>query len=348
MEFVVVGDYFMSGPIFQEHLEATLRSIDRDLEIRTLEWEFDLKSGPLESDPSIHEYAGSDQALMAAIKNADVLLVHLAPVSSSVIEAGKKLNIIGCARGGPVNINVKAATKRRIPVLFTPGRNADAVADYTLGMILAETRNIARGDASLKQGIWRADFYKYDLSGPELSGKTLGLVGIGSVGTKVCARAKAFGMRVLAYDPYVPEEKTQSMGAEAVDLGTLLKQSDFVSIHAPLTSETKGLIGSKELSQMKRTAYLINTSRGKLVNENALVEALVEKKIAGAALDVFESEPLDPKSPLLRLSNVTITPHIAGASKDVAHRAAQMLADDVLRILLKQKPLFCANPTVFS
>jgi D-3-phosphoglycerate dehydrogenase len=232
--------------------------------------------------------------------------------------------------------------------LFTPGRNADAVADYTLGMILAETRNIARGDASLKQGLWRADFYKYDLSGPELSGKTLGLVGIGSVGTKVCARAKAFGMRVLAYDPYVPEEKTQSMGAEAVDLGTLLKQSDFVSIHAPLTSETKGLIGSKELSQMKRTAYLINTSRGKLVNENALVEALVEKKIAGAALDVFESEPLDPKSPLLRLSNVTITPHIAGASKDVAHRAAQMLADDVLRILLKQKPLFCANPTVFS
>ena len=348
MEILVVGDYFMSGAIFKEHLSATLTGIDTDLKIRTIEWEFDLKSVPLASDPSIREYAGSDEELLPLVQNSDALLVHFAPVTSGMIQSARILKIIGCARGGPVNINVQAATRRRIPVLFTPGRNADAVADYTLGMILAETRNIARADASLKQGAWRADFYRYDLSGPELSGKTLGLVGIGSVGAKVCARARAFGMTVLAYDPYVPAENVRSLGAEKVELDTLLERSDFVSAHARLTFETRKLIGAKQLSLMKPTAYLVNTSRGQLVDENALVEALVQKRVAGAALDVFENEPLDPRSPLLRLPNVTVTPHIAGASKDVAHRAAQMLADDIKRILLKEKPVFCANPTVLA
>jgi D-3-phosphoglycerate dehydrogenase len=348
MKLLVAGDIFMKPSILESHLRDTLQPICKDLDIDSVEWEFEDygSARPIPTDPGLKEYAGSPEKLSSLVVNVDILVVHLAPVSSGVLKAGNRLKIVGCCRGGPVNVNARAATLKKIPVLFTPGRNADAVADYTIGMILAESRNIARGHADLKRGLWRTDLYDYDISGPELAGKTLGIVGIGSIGLKVAERAKGFGMKILAYDPYVAEERIEAAGVKCVDLETLFSRADFVTIHARATPETKGMIGKKILSLMKGTSYLINTSRGDLVDEAALYEALKTRRIAGAGLDVFEKEPLRIDSPILALDNVTVTPHIAGASKEVAHRAAQIMADDIERILAGKKPLYCANPEV--
>ena len=350
MKLLIAGDSHIKPSILESHLRDTLHPISKDLEIELIEWEWDdsyYNAQPIPNEPGLKEYAGSPDKLSSLVRGVDILVVHMAPVTSSVLEAGDRLKIVGCCRGGPVNVNVKAATLRKIPVLFTPGRNADTVADYAIGMILAESRSIARAHADLKRGVWRGiDLMNYDNAGFELAGKTLGIVGIGNIGLKVAERAKAFGMEILAYDPYVAKEKIEAAGLKSVDLATLFSQSDFVTIHARATPETKGMIDKKVLSLMKETSYLINTARGDLVDEEALYEILKTRKIAGAGIDVFQIEPLHFDSPILTLDNVTVTPHIAGASKEAVHRAAQIIADDVGRVLIGKKPLHCANPEV--
>lgn len=343
MKIFVVGDYFMLPSVFEKHLRETLSNVVKDLEIRSVEWPFEIRKEPTPVDPEITEYAGSPEELERLVTDEDVILVHLAPVTKGMIEGDKNLKIVGCARGGPVNVNISAATEKGIPVLFTPGRNAEAVAEYTMGLILAESRNIVRAGAALKEGMWRADYYRYDLSGPELSGKIIGIIGYGAVGRMVGELAKGFGMKVIAYDPYVPEDEMHRRGVKKTDLEELLNSSDIVTIHVRLTPETRNLIGEKELSMMKPDAYLINTSRGGIIYENALYHALKEKRLRGAALDVFEKEPLPHDSPLLTLDNITVTPHIAGASMGVAHRAARMLSEDIKRIIIGEPPKFCKN-----
>jgi D-3-phosphoglycerate dehydrogenase len=348
MKFLIAGDSHIKPSIVESCLRDTLRPIRKDLEIELIEWGFNedyYDAPPIASDPGLKEYAGSPEKLSSLVRDVDVLVVHMAPVTSSVLRAGNRLKIVGCCRGGPVNVNVKAATSRKIPVLFTPGRNADTVADYAIGMIIAESRSIARAHADLKKGVWRGiDLMNYDNAGFELAGKSLGIVGIGNIGLKVAERAKAFGMKILAYDPYVTRERIEGAGLRSVDLVTLFSQADFVTIHARATPETKGMIGKKLLSLMKETSYLINTARGDLVDEVALYEILKTRRIAGAGIDVFQIEPLRLDSPILTLDNVTVTPHIAGASREAVHRAAQMIADDIGRVLIGNKPLHCANP----
>ncbi|MEM2123440.1 MAG: 2-hydroxyacid dehydrogenase [Candidatus Bathyarchaeia archaeon] len=332
----------MLPSIFENHLRETLSDIAGDLEIRSVEWPFELrKASPV--DPEITEYAGSPDKLEELVSDDDVILVHLAPVTRGMVEKDKNLKIIGCARGGPVNVNISAATEKGVPVLFTPGRNARAVAEYTMGLILAESRNIVRAGSALRGGTWRADYYSYNLSGLELSGKTMGIIGYGAVGIMLGELAKAFGMKVLAYDPYIPDEEMHLRGVEKVGLEELLRSSDIVTIHVRLTPETRNLIGERELSMMKPEAYLINTSRGGTLDEKALYNALKEKKLRGAALDVFEEEPLPSGNPLLMVDNITVTPHIAGASIDAAHRAAQMLSEDIKNIIVGEAPKFCKN-----
>ncbi|MHC1586472.1 MAG: 2-hydroxyacid dehydrogenase [Candidatus Hecatellaceae archaeon] len=286
------------------------------------------------------------EGLLEIVKDADFLIVHLAPVTSSVIDEGKNLKLIGCLRGGVENINVTAATKRGIIVLNSPGRNADAVADFTLGLILAEARNIVRAHILLKQGIWGSIS---DFMGSDLRDKILGIIGFGQVGRKVAERAKGFGMKVYVYDPYVSDEAIKNFGCQPVTFEELIRNSDFITIHARLTAETRHLIGEREFKQMKATAYLINTARGPIVDEKALYEALKERRIAGAALDVYEKEPLAPDSPLLTLENITLTPHIAGATKEAFYlNAPRMMAAEVERFLKKEKPQFVVNPEVLK
>ncbi|MEM3714705.1 MAG: 2-hydroxyacid dehydrogenase [Nitrososphaeria archaeon] len=350
MKVLVAGDSFIKSDIMRNYLEKSLSKLDPFLEIHTIEWStlYYQKNVLQGVRRIIKEFSGSPRELAKVMDGVEILVVHTAPVTAEVLDASKKLRIIACARGGPVNVDIDAATDRNIPVINTPGRNADAVADYTLGLILAETRNIARAFEDLRKGCWKYEYYDYEICGYELADKILGLIGFGHVGRKVAQRAKGFGMKVLVYDPYVEETDILAEGCQPVDLETLLRESDFVSIHARLTPSTVKMIGAKELSLMKRTAYLINTARGELVDLKALCEALEKKSIAGAALDVFETEPLDKNSPILKYNNVTITPHIAGAAKDVVARTAKMITDDIERLLMGKTPLHCVNPSVLS
>jgi D-3-phosphoglycerate dehydrogenase len=244
------------------------------------------------------------------IITSEILIVHYAPVPREVIEKSKKLKIICSARGGVDNIDVEYAKKREILILRALGRNANAVADLTMGFIIALNRQILHHHLSIKKGFWPA-LAPEELP-HDLCEMVLGLVGFGQVAREVAKRAKAFGMTILGFDPYVESKEFNNAGVIKSDLECLLKNSDFVSLHARLTPETRNLIGEKELRLMKKTAYLINTSRGELVNEPALIKALSEGWIAGAGLDVFTEEPIQPNHPFLKLDNVLLTPHIAG------------------------------------
>jgi D-3-phosphoglycerate dehydrogenase len=232
-------------------------------------------------------------------------------------------------RGGTENVDVPWATSRGIGVLNTPGRNARAVAECTLGLILSEIRNIARSHAALKAGQWRRD-YPNHMAIPELNEKTVGLIGYGEVGRLVARYLAAFGSRIVAYDPYA---KGDPRPAELVDLPTLLRQSDVVSLHARLSDASRGLMGAREFALMKPSAVLVNTARSGLIDEQALVEALAQRRIMGAALDVFDVEPLPADHPLLALDNVTITPHLAGSTIDAFHNSPARMAVHLRNLL---------------
>ncbi len=334
-------------------LRENLKTAGITAEIKEIEWEFKgyqfgRRAG---IKRELKEFVGDPRELAKLVEDeeTEVLIVHLAPVTSEVIEAGKNLKIIGCARGSPVNVDVDAASQKSIPVIFAPGRNSEAVADYTIGIIIALIRNIVTSHQLLSKGVWSDEFYSYDLCGHELSSLTLGLVGLGRVGLEVAKRARAFNMKVLAYDPYVSRDIMEKENVEKKEtLDELLTEADIISLHARLTPETFHMIGERELKLMKKTAILINTARGGLVDEKALIKALKEKWISGVALDVFESEPLSSTHPLLELDNVILTPHIAGASKETAHRTAKMLSEDITRILTGRRPLHCYNPEVLQ
>jgi D-3-phosphoglycerate dehydrogenase len=263
-----------------------------------------------------------------------------------VIDSAKQLKIVGAARGGPVNINWKSCTERGIPVLYAPGRNSGAVAEFTVGMMLAQSRNITRCHMSMmNEKRWRGDLYTHDIVGNELGSSVVGLVGGGAVASKVARIVQGFGAEVWIYDPYIPEEKISAMGCKAVDLETLLKGSDYVSLHARLTKETAGMMDAQKIGMMKKTAYLINTARGELVQHDALYAALKDKRIAGAALDICEAEPLPEDSPVYTLDNVTVTSHLAGASIQAAEIGARVLAEGIYDYIVKKEtPRYCVNP----
>lgn len=295
-----------------------------------------------EERDGIKEFSGDPKHIEKLIDDAAVLILGMAPVTAAAIEADKKLKLIAVARGGPVNVDVRAASKRRIPVVRSIGRNAESVANHTIGLMLAEARHIAKTYKAVKDGEWFKQRDKLlEAWGHkgffEMNGKTLGLIGYGEVGRRVVVRAKAFGMRILIHDPYVPKEELEKVGCEAVDLKRLMMESDFVSIHARLTPETTHMIDSKLLALMKPSAILINTSRGAIIDEKALFKVLTERKIAGAALDVFEEEPVKMDNPLLKLENITFTSHTAGQSEMVIERGYQYVADAVARYIHGEK-----------
>jgi D-3-phosphoglycerate dehydrogenase len=346
VQVLIVGDLEIHSYVFQKCLKDVLADRYNDLEIKSIEMPgtvvFDEVDG-------VREALGSPQQLIDVIKDTEILIVDLAPVTAEVIRAGSNLKLICCSRGGPVNVDVQEATTMRIPCVRTKGRNANVVADFTFGLLLAEALNIARGVAMLKSGRGDVPYVDGKWHTPvELPGKTIGIIGYGDVGRRVANRARGFEMRVLVYDPYVSADEVRKMGVEMADLRILLSQADFVTIHARATPENFHLIGSTELHLMKKTAYLINTSRGQLVDEQALHEVLTQNSIAGAALDVFEREPIDSRNPLLGLENVTLTPHIAGGSDMVPINSALMVAENVRRFLVGERLLHVVNPAVLQ
>ena len=279
-----------------------------------------------------HE-ALSEKEIIARIADINLLVVEVEQITEQIIRSASKLELIHVCRSGPGNVDLETATACGIPVLATPGRNADSVADFTVGMLLGITRKISTADQYLRSQGWSVDneIPYFHFRGPEFAGKTIGLIGCGAIGKAFLKRMQGFMMRTLIYDPYVKPENLAG-GGELVDLDVVLEQSDFIVILCPLTPETRDMIGSDEIAKLKPTSYLINPARAAVVNEDALFKAVESRRIAGAALDVFWQEPMPVDSPWRSVKNVLITPHIAGASDEVRMHQGDMLIED-LRIL---------------
>jgi D-3-phosphoglycerate dehydrogenase len=336
----VIGDRFMRAAAFTD----ALNGVTAEARIRTLElaWPDEpMRHGYVDGGiPGLKEYMGDPDEIAAFVGDAEILVNHLAPVTGAMLERLPNLRIVAVSRGGPVNIDVAACKARQIRLVNTPGRNASAVAEFTIAAILAETRLIRAGHEGLRQGLWRGDLYRYDVTGTELSELTVGIIGYGLIGTRVVRLLKPFGCTILVADPY----KTLSNGDVAdgvrrVDLDRLLADSDIVSLHARVTPETTGFLAAAQFARMRKGAYFINTARGPLVDYDDLYLALKSGHLRGAMLETFWLEPPPPDAPLLRLDNVTLTPHIAGASTTTVRIAARMVAEEVRRYLAGEPPL---------
>jgi D-3-phosphoglycerate dehydrogenase len=283
-------------------------------------------AAPTPSEAKLREYLGSPGELIARMDGIDVLAVHGAPVTDAVLDASPALKLVCCARGGPVNVDVEAASERGLPLALSPGKNAEAVADLTLAFLVMLARGIPRAQRFLDDGGRLKDNWDgARFIGRDLRGQTLGLVGLGNVGRRVALRARAFGMDVLAFDPYVHTDE----GVDTLD--ELLARADFVSLHARATSENTRLFDAARFAQMKPGACFVNTARESLVDEGALDEALASGRLAGAALDVVETNAPEGRHPLLRHDNVVITPHIGGATRETLAQGAEMVAEEIAR-----------------
>jgi len=269
------------------------------------------------------------EELIAYISEYEGLIVRSeTKVTKEVIEAGKKLQVIGRAGVGVDNINVEAATKKGIIVMNAPGGNTVSTAEHTIAMLLALSRNIPQADKSTKEGKWERKKY----IGVELSGKTLGVIGLGRIGSYVSQIALAFNMKVLAYDPYISSEKAKRLGVELVSLDELYKNSDFITLHVPKSDETKKMISKAEIDKMKDGVRIINCARGGLIDEEALYEALKSGKVAGASLDVYENEPPTGSS-LLELENCITVPHLGASTYDAQINVGVEVAQQVVDAL---------------
>lgn len=284
----------------------------------------------------LHEYQGDPGQITEFVGSAAILVTHLAPVSASMLERMPALRLIAVARGGPVNIDMKTARARHIQVVNAPGRNAAAVAEFTIGAILTQTRLICAGHDALRGGLWRGDLYRADRTGRELSELTIGIIGYGRIGSRVARLLQAFGCRILVHDPYAD---AGADGLEAAALNKLLDESDVVTLHPRVTSETTGMMNAAAIGAMRPGAILINTARGPLVDYEALTSSLESGHLGGAALDTFEIEPVPAGLRLLTLPNVTLTPHIAGASVRTITIAASAAAEEVRRFIAGEAAL---------
>jgi D-3-phosphoglycerate dehydrogenase len=269
-----------------------------------------------------------EDELVKIIKDYDVLLVRSATKATRKIIEASKLKVIGRAGIGVDNIDVDAATERGVLVMNAPSGNVVSTAELTIGCIFALARRIPQADASMKKGEWK----RKEMRGVQVQGKMLGIVGLGRVGAEVAKKAIALGMTVIAYDPLVSPEVGAKLHVRLVTLDRLLKDSDFVTLHTPLTPQTKDMIGKNELAQMKKTAMLINCARGGVVNEDALAEALAQNKIAGAALDVFVNEP-PTGSKLLALPSIILTPHMGATTNEAQEEVGSEIAEQVIAYL---------------
>ncbi|MDX1674593.1 MAG: phosphoglycerate dehydrogenase [Longimicrobiales bacterium] len=272
-----------------------------------------------------------DDGLREALAGVDAVLVRSSTtLDRTVLEGQTRLRVIGRAGVGVDNIDVQAATEQGIAVFNAPSGNTASAAELTLALMLAVMRKVAAADRSMRAGEWDRKRFR----GSELQGKTLALVGAGRIGGEVARRARAFGMRVIAYDPYLQEERARKLEIESVSLQEAMERGDVVSLHVPLTDATRGLIGADELGRMKPSAVLVNAARGGVLDETALADALRSESIAGAALDVYESEPLPADHPLRSLDNAVLTPHIGAATEEAQHNVAYEVAESVRNALL--------------
>ena len=336
----VIGDLFMLPEVFARELEAACGD-KVVVHMRRDNWPDEpMEHGyAVEGMDGLKEYFGTADDVVAFIGEAEILVTHLAPLSRGMFERLPNLKLVAVSRGGPVNVDMAAARDHGVTVVNTPGRNSTAVAEFTIGAILAETRKIREGHEDLRRGIWRGDLYRADVTGRELNEMTVGVIGYGNIGTKVVKLLRAFGTKVLVCDPYVQLSPDDAdAGVEHVSLDRILTESDVVTLHARVTDETRNMMNAEAFRKMKNDALFVNTARGPMCNYDDLYRALVDGEIGSAMMETFGVEPVPADWPLLQLPNITLTPHIAGASVRTVTFAAEQAAEEVRRYLAGEPP----------
>lgn len=343
LRIIVFGDSFVKV----EDFVPAFAEIAKDHDVRYVKMDEGQTLVPkTDSEKRIREFLGIPQQIISELKGEEILVVHGAPVTDEVLQAAKGLKLLCCARGGPVNVDLQAATARGIPVVTAPGKNAEAVAELTMALMVMLSRNIKRADAHVRSArvVGHDNYEGARFIGHELDGKTLGIIGFGRVGSRVAKRAMAFGMSVIAHDPFLSRQTVEAAGVGAVDLDTLLSSSDYISLHARESKENDNLLGRRQFQLMKKGAYFINTSRPSMVDEDALHEALTKGNLAGAAMDVVKFVPGRPTTPFIDLENALVTPHIGGATFETTTKGAVIVAAQIKRFLNGQKLETVINP----
>lgn len=336
---VVVGDFYVSPDTMETALKQSLLNINK---ITKLYWGVDNNSDWAEHQLNI-EKNGSEaepypEGLDEYIEDCELLMVHFCPVPKKLIDKAKNLKAIITCRGGLEHINVQAATKNNVAVINVI-RNAIPVAEFTIGLMLSLTRNIIIANNDIKENKWTKNFDNKEYLST-LSNLKIGLVGMGNIGIEIAIRLKAFGCHIIAYDPYLDKNRIKTNDLEnnvefKDSIEDIFKEADIVSLHMRLVDANKGIVNKKLFSLMKETAYFINTARGGLVNQLDLIDALKNKQIAGAALDVFQDEPIEKDCELIKLDNVVLTSHIAGQTIDAIPKSPFLLMKEVDKIINK-------------
>jgi glyoxylate reductase len=296
------------------------------------------------------EYAPPPKkVIIEKARNVDALATLLSDkIDAEVFDAAPKLKIVAQMAVGFDNIDLPEATKRGIYVTNTPEVLTDTTADFAWALLMAVARRVVEADKYVRTGQWKVGWHPAMVQGRDVYNATIGIVGAGRIGYAVAKRATGFGMKILFYDVVPRPEIERDFGAKKVDLDTLFKESDYISIHVPLMKETFHLVNEEKLKLMKKTAYLINNSRGPVVDEKALYQALKEGRIAGAGLDVFEQEPTPLDNPLLKFDNIVVAPHISSASYETRSKMAEMVADNLMAFFEGKKPPNLINPDVLK
>ncbi|MFB6169488.1 MAG: NAD(P)-dependent oxidoreductase [Haloferacaceae archaeon] len=316
---------------------------EHGVQLERVDWHRDASPGAFRETTMQMESRGPESYDAEVIQNnldgVEMLVVHKAPVSAATMEAGADLELVAAARGGYENVDVDAAAERGISVLHAPGRNQNAVADYAMSLLQAHVRRIPFFARTTKQGEWNLEFDPEQLP-PDFSSITLGIVGFGSIGRAVAERARGFDMGVTAYDPYVDDDRIRETGATPAEtLHEVVASTDVISLHVRLSEETRHLLGHEEFEAMHDEAVVVNTARGGLIDEDALVTALDTGSIGGAALDVFQQEPLPEGHPLRSFDDrVTLSPHTAGSTSDAVKNGSRIVAQDIERVLDDRAP----------
>ncbi len=335
---LVAGDHFILPSLFADAIRVEVKT---PIEFR--EYQSPWPGVPFGKIGEVTEASGSEEEIIGALQGASIYVANHAPLTKKVLESAPDLKLAVIARGGPTNANVKAATQHGVVVCNAPGRNATATAEHTVSLILSVLRRIPESHGPLAGGEWRGDYYEYGKCGLELENSTAGLIGYGAIGSRVARMLHGFGCHVLVYDPYVKPETLGDL-AERVGFDELLSRSHIVSLHARATAETQGMMSKKQLAAMPPGSVLINCARGTLVDYDAVCDALDSGHLWGAGFDVFPEEPIPAGSRLLTTPHIVMTPHIAGASKQTAEKAARIAAGEVRRFLNGEPLEHCVNP----
>ncbi|EIF00440.1 2-hydroxyacid dehydrogenase [Saccharomonospora glauca] len=346
MRILSAGDEFVGTDLLQAAVRAELAGTGVDPEFRELSLPWPIEPfGPV---AEVNEASGTEEQVIEALDGAEVAVTQMAPFTGKVFEAAPNLKLVSVCRGGPVNVDLAAATEAGVAVTFAPGRNAAAAAEFAVGLLLAAMRRISTSSAELLAGTWRGDYYAYPNAGVELEGTTVGLVGYGAIGARVAKVLLAFGAKVLVADPYADRAAVEAAGAELVELDELMRRSFAVSLHARLTEETRNLIDAEKLALLPHGAVLVNSARGGLLDYSPLPEMLRSGRLGAVALDVYDVEPPPADWALRDAPNVIATPHLAGASKQTADRAAAIVAAEVGRYVRGEALANVANPDVLT